>query len=397
MPNKNGSTKLLGQKLFLALTIILLLLGMFIWLPSTRDMFWYRRFFILVSGISSLGYIMLYNPKSLRVFTHRKILLWIILASAFTLLLRSSISNAVFGSPFVHPALGSLIAALCIGLSLTTIRTKDLLRGMFYIIVWWGTVCLLYWITGHDKIRLGFIDTQIIYAAYLFMIGIIIGSWLVSRKLIPDNIGRLGLVLLIICLVLTQTRSAIVLTFLYVLWAHRRDLVIISKRTIFTVFAISISVFLIFNFFTRLMNVSYFGESSMYRYHLLAASFPISNKELLFGGGMKSIEKNIIQNSTNYPDLYTDIYQKGVRFESSHNYYADLLVERGVTVVLLYSILLYQVLRKTSYRMPEELLVIKGLLVTTCLFLAVNNINLQIEVIFWILALQMLIKDTMNQ
>ena len=130
---------------------------------------------------------------------------------------------------------------------------------------------------------------------------------------------------------------------------------------------------------SRLQSADYFQESAAYRFHLVQASLPGTAKDLLFGGGVGSIEQNIENNRGRYADIAVDPREL-VRFESSHNYLVDVLVERGLVVAVLLVLVIVQALRSASDKNSPA----RALLICTAAYLLVNNINLQMELLLWV-------------
>ena len=340
-------------------------------------MFWWRRSCLWLTGLLALVYLAIYARSVFARISSRSLIIMLVTTTFVLLVARSSGFSALTGRPLVHPAALSLVASVCIALFLSTLSRPKMVAGFFYVTVWWALVCVLYWLSDTTRGRLGFVDSQVIYAAYIFMIGTIAGVWLLAKKQLPDCWIIIGVLFLLICLVLTQTRSALAITALFLAWNYRGLL----RRYLYysLAFTASIVILLTAGSFGRLNNFDYFVESTVYRLHLVQASLPSSSTAWILGGGIGSIQDNIERNRNNYSDLAIDP-KEPVIFESSHNYLIDLVVERGLLVTLL---MIYTVVRALRVR-PDRGSPAKLVLVCTVGYLLVNNINLQMELILWI-------------
>jgi O-antigen ligase len=358
---------------------------MFFWTTNAYMSLWMRRTFIFSAGIASLAFLLIY----MRIYLAKKreilLLMLVSAVSTFALLIHSNPINGLIGKPHVHPSLLSLLSAISIGLfASNALKKKGLFKGSFYAIVVWAVINLFSWIMLEDMSgRLGFLDSQIIYASLLFGIGIILGLWLYEQSVIKSRFVLAPIAFLIICLLLSQTRSAIVLTAIATLFMFYKHF--ISKRGLFVVILVVVLGAVLFSgqYFTRLRNTNYLVDSVEYRQQLVFASLPDNKAQLLFGGGVGSIESNIQNNGSNYGLLKSDL-GRGVRFESSHNYIVDIVVERGIVVLgFMLALIVIGLIKVYRHPLPENKL-LACLLLVTCVYLAVNNINIQMEVIFWV-------------
>jgi uncharacterized protein YebE (UPF0316 family) len=72
-----------------------------------------------------------------------------------------------------------LLASVAIALFVLSLDLRKTLTGVFYGTVAWAVVNFIFWVANTKAtMRLGFLDSQVIYAACVFAIGIIIGMWL---------------------------------------------------------------------------------------------------------------------------------------------------------------------------------------------------------------------------
>ncbi len=302
--------------------------------------------------------------------------------SILFLLLTSYPMDALIGNPLVHPGVLSLCSSVAVGLLITTFDKDQLFRYTYNIIVGWGAINFLFWVVGGGDTRLGFLDSQVIYAAFLFAIGIILGCWHFMHQTLPRRYVVSSSLFLLLCLLLSQTRAAIILLAIYLLFTYRAAL--IPKRKAVAGIAVGVVVIVIgfSSYFSRLIDYSYMAESVTYRASLIGASLPASPSQLLIGGGIGSIEDNIHAKGQQFPALAEDI-KDGIIFESSHNYYADILVERGAIVLILFLLLLVVTLRHYK-RSGRHSPLIWSVVVFSLVYLLVNNINIQMELILWV-------------
>jgi hypothetical protein len=376
-----------AQQILVCVEIVCLVLGLFFWTTNSYMAFWLRRFFVAAAGLDALLLLVIYHRAALRQVARQRWLLVFAGLSTLILLSNSYLMDALLGRPLVHPSLLSLYSSLLVAIWLSTLPRVKLLIGSYGVIVGWAAINFMWWIAGNTNHRLGFLDSQVIYAAYLFAVGLMIGCRLYYRRYVSRRWLRWTLLFLLLCLVLSQTRSALTLVGLYLLYIYW-PAVARHRRTILWLGGGLIAVVIVLNFyFSRLSNLPYLSKSVEYRLQLAAASFPEQPKKLWLGGGIGSIEWNIHSRGSAYKLLAPDIADDIV-FESSHNYFIDVLVERGVVVLLLFGgLMAASVARRTTDR---DAALIKGLLVFSLAYLFMNNINIQMELLTWTWAILLL-------
>ncbi len=345
--------------------------------------FWLRRFFVGLAGVLAISYLGLYRRDILASATRQKLLVTLLLTTTIFLFITSPVRSALYGYPLVHPSLLSLYASVAIGLFLTCLPVRRVLEYIFHGTVIWAIGNFIFWLLDtHATMRLGFLDSQVIYAACVFAIGVLLGLWHYRYGKLPTRYVRIATGFLLLCLLLTQTRSAIVLLVVIVLWKFTGSVRRHWHKTLALITGFLVAAVLLGGYFGRLYDVSYLGESVEYRLNLVQASMPKDTGSLLIGEGVGSIERNIQENSKSYPLLAPDI-QDGIRFESSHNYAVDLLVERGIIVTGLYIGLCVLALRR-RYTVSSPKGIVQAIAIFLALFLAVNNINIQMEMSLWV-------------
>lgn len=364
----------------------LLLVGLFLWLPTARDMFWWRRSCLLAAGGLAAVYLYCFERPRWQWLWCQHLLVGLLVIATILLLVRSPWPDGLIGRPALHPSTASLWASVFLGLFLSTLPHRRLLKGFYAAIVWCAAVSFLFWLGSTTRGRLGFIDGQIIYASYLYLVAILIGCWLWSKGELRRAAALTSLGFLFACLVLTQTRSALAILAICLAWQYRHafkhklsrqaNAIAVTAMVIAASTGVAIVCLLPSS---RLTDRSYFAKSLTYRTQLAQAGLPRSLAGWLLGGGVGGIEANITNNASGYTDLAPDI-QQGVRFESSHNYLVDLVVERGLVVTALMVALVVHALHKKPISSQGPL---HALLGSTVLFLLVNNINLPIELLAW--------------
>jgi O-Antigen ligase len=378
-PNRNQVQQNLKH-----MVAISLLLGMFFWSVNAHMAFWLRRFFVVFAGMTALAYLLLFLGSKLVKTPYLRLVGVFLIVSALTLLVRPAPISGLIGVPHVHPSLLSLLSAVVLAyFAHLAFKPRLFLQYCHVTIIVWAVLNLFSWATL-EKFhgRLGFLDSQIIYASYLFMLGIVLAIWLRQRNMLSKKLALISISFLGFCLLLSQTRSAILLTVIAVIILLRKRQ-LDKKHFAIVGLAAVLSGVLASVYFTRLMDIPYFKESAAYRQQLVLSSFPQDKSQLLFGGGMQSIERNIRVNSLNFDLIWPDI-QTGIRFESSHNYVADILVERGIATVLLLCIIIMYAFwcwAKNRNRLTNLYSLLLGV---TCAYFFVNNINIQMEIILWI-------------
>lgn len=371
-----------GQSLLKYAAVLSIFLGMFFWVDNLYMAFWLRRFFVGLAGLLAVSYLGLYRRDVLVGVWRQKLLTVFLLLSTLFLLITTPLTTALFGSPLVHPSLVSLYASVGIGLFLTIFPKEKLLEYIFHGTVAWAVGNFAFWLLDtHATMRLGFLDSQVIYAACLFAIGVMIGLWLYRYGTLPTRYVQSATGFLALCLLLSQTRSALLImvfvifcTFVGGVRRHWRKMTILAG-------GLAVTVVILGGYFGRLYNWSYFVTSVEYRVNLIQASLPDEAHKLVLGSGIGSIDRNIQNDGPRYPLLKPDI-RDGIRFESSHNYFVDLVVERGLIVAALLVALCVAVLRRQRVvSKPEG--IVTAVLVFLVLFVLVNNINIQMEMTLW--------------
>jgi len=361
-------------------TVTALVLGLFFWAQDAYMAFWLRRFFIGLAGVSSTYALLRFYRPTLKQLAENRLILLLALTSSLALLLSQYREDAVFGRPLVHPSLLSLFCSITIGLFLTTIKKDSLFKYAYNVIFGWAIISFIFWAATDIHTRLGFLDSQIIYAAFLFAIGVMLGCWHYRQKTLPRQyiIGSSSFLLL--CLLLSQTRSALLLLAICLVYIYRS--LLFKKKAVLTIgLGATLFVIIFSSYFSRLFDYQYFVKSIEYRVNLIEASVPENPVQLLKGGGVGIIEWNIHENGHKFASLAGDT-EDGIIFESSHNYFVDILVERGIVVLLLLIFVIFYAIKQGST--PDKYQeFFKICLIFTCVYLFINNINIQMEVILW--------------
>lgn len=353
------------------------LAGCLLWWPNVRLVLEQRRFWLLTAGELSVVYLLL-RPKFQASAKITFLVAAIVIANFISLLHQNSFKNAFLGFPVVHSGMLSLLSALAVALVFSMNQHKRQLWLYIYaVLVAFGIANLLYWITHGHAERLGVIGIQINYSALLFLIGLVIGTWLLLRQVSWWLYGSQAILLL--ALLLTQSRVEILLGLIVILVSCIKltpgRLRLAVGAGIVLIGCISLLSF------SRLRSPSYFATSWRYRVHLIQASLPTQPSRLLLGGGVGSLEENIQTNGQRFPDLRHDI-QGGWHFESSHNYLVDLLVERGVIVLSLFVWLNWLAIARALQSKHHNWLLL-SIYACTLGFLLFDNNTMQTELILW--------------
>ncbi|MGZ6005682.1 MAG: O-antigen ligase family protein, partial [Candidatus Saccharimonadales bacterium] len=310
----------------------------------------------------------------------------ILLISSISLLLHSPLSWALIGHPTVHPGLLSLLASLAVAITIARFFKIDIVFKFGYLlIILFQLANLIYWLTHGVDSRLGILGIQLNYTAFLAVCGLILGVGLAQRKQMSVNSLLACEFVLMACVLMTQSRAAIALALI----ASALFIAVLFKQALkpaAVVFSALLAVMLIagarLNSFHRLHDGQYLDSSYSYRLDLNKAVFPKHPADLILGGGVSSLERNIGQNGLQYPPIAKDI-RAGWRFESSHNYFVDLLVERGLVVLFVYLCLIIMAIRAGLAAKNPDSRIAVGLLLASLLFLSVNNTNIEMESLFW--------------
>ncbi|MDB5163448.1 MAG: hypothetical protein JWS12_65 [Candidatus Saccharibacteria bacterium] len=361
-------------------------------LPSTdRSLFW-REFVLLGTGEISLVYYLL-QPRAVHLSKKLSLLLLALLGlSTYSLLQTRPLRAGLLGTPLIHPGLFSLYASVLIGFVFAAHRKAlGFWKAAYWVILAFSLVNLLYWLTHGVSNRLGLVGIQINYSALIFVLGIVIGSWLYAHAYITTWQALAAQCLLLVSVALTQSRVEIVLALLVSGW-FACDLLLqkFSKTQAWLVLGVIGFVLVMgLSFIPRVSSGSYFGTSVTYRRDLVRAALPTHTSGWILGSGITSLETNIATRGWQYPELRKDL-QTGWHFESSHNYVVDLIVERGLIVLGLYLALTYLALQ-SAWQQKEASAKLLGVLLSCLLvFLLFDNINIQTELLYWVLVIGLL-------
>lgn len=371
---------------------VCLFFGFFAWTPDVLIGQLLRCIFFYLAGLSALIYLVVYKFRGELSKNELGLLAAFILFSLIGLLRGNFISDTLFGRPLSHVSLLSFGVSISIGLLFSLHkRQPSLFEYTYYVIFSFSFFNLLYYLI-FPQARLGAFGLHINYTAHIIIIGLIIGLWLLQNYLQKSK-KIIGMQFFMwFCVVMTLSRTALLFVIplflyqLYILWqtGFRKITLAFALITI-----LSGSLFISVRG-TRVTNSSYQKESLAYRYQLLQSATPNSTPALLFGEGIGSIEHNFNVRGHQYNLIEKDLSQR-ILFESSHNYFVDIVVERGLVTFVLFCILLIHALRKglSSNRKEDKLLM--AILITSLVFMMINNIGIQQELIILTCMLSLLV------
>ena len=361
-------------------------LSLFLSQPDVNKTLWLRRFFIYVAGGLSL-LALIYMSKQIKLIKRASLILELLTAiSTISLFMSKPLVWGIIGQPIIHPGLLSLYASILIGLVFAVSPDKkNIYKGFYALLVVFTVINLVYWLTHGLDSRLGFLGVQLNYTAYLTVIGLIIGIWAYSNRIFPIYLIYLSQLTLLVSALLTQSRVAILLalaSFILFVYILVKDHYKVTALLALTILISLLAVVRCSSSFDRVHNQSYLNTSVTYRLDLIKASIPVHLNKLILGGGVGSLEHNIGTNGQNYTPIKKDL-KAGWKFESSHNYVVDILVERGVVVLILYIAFITYALKQGLRSSNNEQKLLLFLLLATLIFWFFNNINIQAELIMW--------------
>ncbi len=369
------------------LTYICMACSLFLWVPDVQLTVGVRVGFLYAAGLSSLCFLATGGFK--HTLSQRRIVLVgsFVLLSSIALLVHPPLHDALVGRPLLHPSILSLWASVACGLFWLQEQNKRLILVVAYgLITLWGLLNLL---LQSSSERLGALGVQVHYASFLWLVGIVIGWWLFHEFKARKRLIVGCQIFLTCCVILSGTRLTIVLALLasviYLVFAHR------NKRAMLLGVVVGLVVCSMLAVLTsnRVMNNDYLTESISFRKSLVVAAMPSILPAVLFGGGMGAVEAAITHNSDSSP-LLAASFAEGWRFESSHNYLIDTLVERGIIVTLLLLIILLLAFRSAYLVKNRESNLQVSVLLVSVMYVLGNNINVQVEMILWLAMLPLL-------
>ena len=383
--SKQQPTATVPQKLLLKVIGLCVGLGFFVWFPNSLETLWQRRLYIYLAGGLSLFYIWAHRAHIRFPKRVQWLLLGLLIVSSLSLLTGSNIVQGLIGQPIGHPSLLSLYVSMALGLLFALLPAKErLFRYIYGFLLLFGLANLAYWLVHGVSMRLGLIGEQVNYTAGLLLVGLVIGNWLYLNKKLPSSLAWFSQSYLLILLLLTQSRAAIGLALACLVYLtfrankHKQRFLL----SISAVGLVALATLIAASLFSRINNGHYFARSVQYRADLVLAALPRSPSTYLLGGGIGSLEHNIGTYGHEYAPINNDL-SHGWRFESSHNYLIDILVERGVLVLIAFGWLMFEALRLGFGSRDSERKLLAFILLITSLFTLVNNINVGLEVIIW--------------
>jgi hypothetical protein len=294
-----------------------------------------------------------------------------------------------WGAPYIRLGVAGFLA--CFGIALLTLRLKVgfLIRTTYLLIIGMVFLSLPYtWFKLHNLQRIGGVFAQADIFAVFLACGLLLGDYLAS---VADTNWRrkiIGLqILLAIMLILTATRSALLLTLL--LYPIARQLGPKPLRIKSLVICIALIVLLIVTASSvlpnRVKNGDYAAQSISYRLNLQAAAFRAADhKPLGYGPGNLADALDCRRLKT------TDLKQtcsEGYFFNSSHNIFLDRVVAVGWLsggALLLFIIL--SLIKGLKTKSPIRHLSLAALLIS--LYYLTNVTAVTLELLLWVLVIQ---------
>jgi O-antigen ligase len=313
-----------------------------------------------------------------------------------SLLVNSHFGYDLLGAPYVRLGTGGLLACLGIGLLARTVSIRQLVTGLYVLLVGLAVVSVPYsfW-HFHSLLRIGGLFAQADTMACFVGCGLLIGVTMLAlypfyRKFLLCIQGFLVVVLL-----LTQTRAVLLLIIILGLigiWQTQSNRFL--KSIIYSMIVLLLlggSHYLLPN---RLTNTTYASRSVQYRLTLQHAALQASARRPLWGYGPGNLADALACPKLPAGPLQTTC-QQGYFFDSSHNIFIDQLLGigwlGGLSYLLLMMLALYRGVRSKQVAWASYTLgLIAGYYLT-------NVTSLTLELLLWILLLQCLLRPARPQ
>ncbi|MDB5171194.1 MAG: hypothetical protein JWO35_888 [Candidatus Saccharibacteria bacterium] len=300
---------------------------------------------------------------------------------------------AIAGSPYIR--LGSLGLIACIGggLLLQRFDTRTLIKYLYASISLVALISIPYTlIEFHSVVRISGLVAQADVFGVLLGCGFLLGLALINDASKWRNYLLANQCLLVVLLLLTGTRAAILLTIaLAVCWQlqnqRSRFLKFVPIYVILIVVLVGSVHYIQPN---RLTNVAYASESVSYRRDLQSAALRSSLDKPLLGYGAGNLADALDCTKLSEKSLQTTCHD-GYFFNSSHNIFIDRMLGVGWLGGLAYlSIIIFAIYQGLRAKNQAHIFGYLALLIS--LYYLTNVTSVVLELLLWVTLLQCLKK-----
>ncbi len=316
---------------------------------------------------------------------------------ALSSLTSPSSTAALFGAPYVRLGTLGLAGAIGCGLLLRNVPKPRVLMAIYASTLFLAVFSVVYnlWRFGYVARLIGPVYQADALAAYLG-VGLVLGFWAMITKADWTRAILMGQVVLLVAILLTQTRAAIGLSVVLSLAAltHLRAWNVLRQYAVALItmllLIIGLHAWSHVDLNRRIFDANYAKLSVQYRYDLQEAAIQALPHVSPLGVGPGNIAGVLSCNTLKSPPLQQTCNQ-GFVFGSSHNIFLDRFIELGWFGGLAFLVLtvcgfLYAIRSKGQ---PDEIILAYVLLLLGVYFLT-NVTTLEVELIFWICLLQTL-------
>jgi O-antigen ligase len=296
-----------------------------------------------------------------------------------------------FGAPYIRLGLAGFLACIGIGLLARTVPRRQLLIGLYVLIVGMAIVALPYsWFRFHSPLRIGGVFAQADIFAGFVGCGLVFG--LETLKSYPKHRQALAAcqVFLAVMLLLTQTRAVLLLVIvIWLLWMFQhRSAQSLRRAGIYAAAILLLFATLHYVVPSRLTDTGYASRSISYRLTLQKYALGASWQKPLLGYGPGNLADPLSCERLIAKSLQRTC-NEGYFFNSSHNIFIDRVLAVGWLGGLAFlGLVVLAIYRGFRYKNKYGVLGY-ALVLISCYYLT-NVTSAGLELLLWILLLQCL-------
>ena len=361
-----------------------------------------QGFVLLVIGL--VGWLMVglsYKIIANRLSTLEKVLLCVfIFFCVASLVANPHKAYDILGAPYIRLGSAGLTACIGCGLALSRVSTKRLISSLYSVISAIALLSLPFsWYRYGSFTRIGGLFSQADIFAVILGCGLLLGFAVI--KLYPRYRLYIGLmeIYMLVLLMLTQTRAALVLVgilFLYLIWQSRTQLKLSKLKWVAIICGLILVIIgakLLLP--TRVTNTSYAYQSISYRLSLQKYALKSVETRPYLGYGPGNLADSLACNKLDSSTLQKSC-KEGYFFNSSHNIFIDRLLAIGIIGGLAYlTFVIIEITKGLRSDRNTQILALCALLITAYYLTNVTSISL--ELLFWIILLHVAIKSNVTK
>ena len=352
-------------------------LGLLVPLSTARRNIDLQGMLLLLGGFYAIAYVAMRRDCRLRKID-QALLVGLIASSLLSVFFAHDTSTALLGGLRYRVGMLSLVSAAAIGLALSSKTKFQKIQLLYITSVALALVAIPYnfYFLGSGVRLFGTLYQPDILAAILGC-GFLFGLHLLHREPSTKYLW-VAQTILLIDLVMTESRAVLVLVFLLSLVYMLKDL---RNWRLLGIFGVVLVGFVAIGPI-RVTSTSYFGQSISYRSHLAAFVVQkIADRPLGYGAGnlLKAIDCRDITS----PDLVKTCRQ-GLGFDSSHNWFIDRFLEYGWVGGICFLLLTVRAMF-SGRKLNAELQILKLAFLLLVFYSMTNVSGIEIEVFFWII------------